>query len=305
MNANTFLRSALALAATLTLSLAAHAQQGPDFSKVEIKSNRLAPDFHTLDGQGGTISVLSGPEGVLVVDSQFAPLTEKIVAAIRGISDKPIRFLVNTHVHGDHTGGNENFGKQGTLIFAREIVRQRLQSPNPGANGNTPRPAAAAALPVVTFEQPVTIHLNGEAVELLPVRPAHTDGDLLVRFPRHDILAVGDYYRSEGWPVVDLNNGGKLQGTLDALDTTLKLAGPYTRIVPGHGPVTDRAAVAKQRELLIAVRDKVVPLVAAGKTVDEVVAAKPTATWDAQVPNGAQSAERFVRWLYAELKAGL
>ncbi|WP_298236204.1 MBL fold metallo-hydrolase [uncultured Azohydromonas sp.] len=305
MRTNTFLRSALALAAGLTLTLAAQAQQERDFSKVEIKTNRLAADFHTLDGQGGTISVLSGPEGVLIVDSQFAPLSEKIIAAIRAISDKPIRFLVNTHVHGDHTGGNENFGKQGTLIFAREIVRQRLQNPKPGASGNTPRPAAAAALPVITFEQPVNIHLNGEAVELLPVRPAHTDGDLLVRFPKHDILAVGDYFRSEGWPVVDLNNGGKLQGTIDALDTTLKLAGPSTRIVPGHGKVTDRAAVARQRELLIAVRDKVAPLVAAGKTADEVVASKPTADFDAQVPNGAQSAERFVRWLYAELKAGL
>jgi glyoxylase-like metal-dependent hydrolase (beta-lactamase superfamily II) len=240
-----------------------------------------------------------------MVDTQFAPLSDKIAAAIKAITPLPIKFIVNTHVHGDHTGGNENFGKQGTLIFAREIVRQRLQSPNPGANGTTPRPAAAAALPVVTFEQPVNIHLNGENVELLPVRPAHTDGDLLVRFPKHDVLAVGDYYRSEGWPVVDLNNGGKLQGTLDALDTTLKLAGPNTRIFPGHGQVTDRAGVARQRELLIAVRDQVKPLVAAGKSVEEVLAAKPTAAWDAQVPNGAQSAERFVRWLYAELKAGL
>ena len=305
MKAKTILRSALALAATLSLSLAAQAQQGPDFSKVEIKTNRLAADFHTLDGQGGTISVLSGPDGVLIVDSQFAPLTDKILAAVRAISDKPIRYLVNTHVHGDHTGGNENFGKQGTLILAREVVRQRLQNPRPGANGTTPRPAAAVALPVITFEQPVKIHLNGEDVELVPVRPAHTDGDLLVRFPKHDILAVGDYYRSEGWPVVDLNNGGKVQGTLEALDATLKLAGPNTRIVPGHGKVTDRAGVAQQRELLIAVRDKVAPLVAAGKTVDEVVAAKPTAAFDAQVPNGAQSAERFVRALYAEIKAGL
>jgi len=158
-------------------------------------------------------------------------------------------------------------------------------------------------LPVITFDQPITIHLTGEDVDLLPIRRAHTDGDLLVRFPKHDILAVGDYYRSEGYPVIDLANGGGLQGSIDGLNQTIALAGPATKIVPGHGPVTDRSAVIAHRDLLLAMRDKVAPLVAQGKTADEIIAAKPTAEFDARVPQGAQNVERFLRALVAELKA--
>jgi len=298
-----FARNAFAIAATVLVATLAQAQQA-DFSKVEIKTTKLADNFYTLEGQGGTISVLTGPDGVLLVDSQFAPLTEKLVAEIRKLSDKPIRFLVNTHVHGDHTGGNENFAKLGATIFSRDQLRKRLEHPNPAANGTPGRPAPAQALPVVTYDGPVTFHLNGEDVNLLPVRSAHTDGDTLVRFANRDILAVGDYFRTVGYPVVDLNNGGSLQGLIDGLGATIGRAGPNTRIIPGHGPVTDRNGVVAQRDLLLAVRDKVAPLVAQGKTVEEVIAAKPTAEFDAKVPQGEQTSERFIKWLYAELKAG-
>ncbi|WP_400769322.1 MBL fold metallo-hydrolase [Methylosinus sporium] len=294
-------RASLVLVASV-FALAAAAQQRPDFSKVEIKTTQLAPNFHVLEGQGGAISVLSGPEGVLLVDSQFAPLTDKIVEAIKKISDKPIRFLVNTHVHGDHVGGNENLAKAGALIFARDQLRARLQNPNPAADGTPGKPAVAEALPVVTYDNQVTIHIDGEHVRLIPIRSAHTDGDTLVFFPEHDILAVGDYFRSTGYPVVDLNNGGTLAGIIDGLGATIGRAGPNTKVVPGHGPIVGRDALIAQRDLIIAVRDKVAALVDQGKTLEETIAAKPTAEFDAKVPNAEQSSERFVKWLYAEVK---
>jgi glyoxylase-like metal-dependent hydrolase (beta-lactamase superfamily II) len=295
----------LGIVAAISFSTIAQAQQQIDFSKVEIKTTKIADDFYTLEGQGGAISVLTGPDGVLLVDSQFAPLTEKLVAAIKKISDKPIRFLIDTHVHGDHTGGNENFAKLGVTIFARDQLRTRLAHPNPAADGTPGKPAPALALPVVTYDAPVTIHLDGEDVRLLPLRNAHTDGDTLVSFPKHDILAVGDYFRSVGYPVVDIKNGGSLAGILDALASTIGRAGPNTKIIPGHGPIVDRNALVAQRDLILAVRDKVAELVAQNKTIEEVIAAKPTAQFDSIVPQStAQSSERFVKWLYDELKAG-
>ena len=281
-----------ALAFTIGVLFAATAcapalgQQQQDFSKVEVKTLKLADDFYALEGAGGTISVLTGPDGVLLVDSQFAPLTGKLVAAIRQLSDKPIRFLIDTHVHGDHTGGNENFANLGATIFSRAQLRARLVQPNPAANGTPGIPAPAQALPIVTYDNAVTLHLNGEVVELLPIRKAHTDGDTLVRFAAHDILATGDYFRSVGYPNIDIANGGSLKGLLDGLAQTIALAGPNTRVIPGHGPITDRAALIAHRQL-----------------IDEVLASKPTAEFDSRVPQSAQTTERFVKGLYAELKS--
>jgi len=279
-------------------------QPQPDFSKVEIHATQLSQDFYTLEGQGGTISVLAGPDGVLLVDSQFAPLTSRLVAAIRQITDRPIRFLIDTHWHPDHTGGNENFAKLGAMIFARDQLRARLEHPGPAADGSPGRPANAAALPVVTYDAPVTIHLNGEDVRLIPIRIAHTDGDTVVSFPAHDILAVGDIFRSVGYPYCDLSSGGSLTGMIDGLGTLISLTGPRTRVIPGHGAITDHSGLIAQRDLIVAVRAKVAALVAAGDSLDEVIAARPTADFDAQVPQGTQTAERFVRWVYTEVKAG-
>jgi glyoxylase-like metal-dependent hydrolase (beta-lactamase superfamily II) len=301
------LMTAAALQAQQTPTLVERAPV-PDFSKAEIKTTRLAEDFYTLEGvggtrQGGTTSVLVGPDGVLLVDSQFAPLTERLVAAIKKISSQPIRFLINTHVHADHTGGNENFSKLGVLIFSRDQLRARLQHPAPGSDGSPGKPAPPSALPLVTYDGPVTLHVNGEDVHLIPIRNAHTDGDTLVSFPGHDILAVGDYFRSTGYPYVDLNNGGSLEGLLAGLAETIARAGPQTKIIPGHGPIVGRAALIAQRDMVLAVRDRVAALVSQGKSLQEVIAAKPTATFDAQVPQSAETAERFVGWLYTEVKA--
>jgi glyoxylase-like metal-dependent hydrolase (beta-lactamase superfamily II) len=288
------------------LMMGAQAQQPPqpDFSKVEIKTTQLSENFYTLEGQGGTISVLTGPDGVLLVDSQFAPLTDRLVAAIRQVTDRPIRFLIDTHWHPDHTGGNENFAKLGAVIFARDQLRARLEHPGPGMDGSPGVPAPARALPVVTYDAPVAIHLDGEDVRLIPVRVAHTDGDTVVSFPAHDILAVGDIFRSVGYPYCDLSSGGSLPGMIDGLGTLISLIGPKTRVIPGHGAITDRSGLTAQRDLIVAVRAKVAALVAQDKSIEEVIAAKPTADFDAQVPQGAQTAERFVRWVYTEVKAG-
>jgi cyclase len=287
--------------AVLATTVYAQAPQ-PDFSKVEIKTTKVTNNFYTLDGQGGTIGVLVGPEGIFMVDSQFAPLSQKIAAAIHQISDKPIRFMVNTHVHGDHTGGNENFAKMGTTIFARNELRYRLAYPAPGANGAPGVPAPAVALPVVTYEGPVTFHMDGEDVRLIPIRRAHTDGDTLVYFPANDVLMTGDYYRSIQYPNIDRINGGSLNGMIEGLGITIGLAGPHTKIIPGHGPTVDRAAVMAHRDMILAIRDKVAVLVQQGKSVEDVLAAKPTSDYDATVPNSSTTSERFVRQLYAELK---
>jgi cyclase len=280
--------------------------QAPDFSKVEIKTNKIADNFYTLNGAGGTIGVLPGPDGILIVDTEFAPLTEKIVAAIKQISPTPIRFVINTHVHGDHTGGNENFGKLGATIFARPELRDRLMHPNPGPNGQTPTPAPAIALPVVTYTSTITFHLNGETADAIPVPRAHTDGDTMIYFHNADVLMTGDFYRSIGYPNIDRTNGGSLNGMIDGLAAVVALAGPSTKIVPGHGPVVDKKAVAAQREMIIAIRDKVEQMVKQGKTADEVLAAHVTNPYDAEVPpaspNGDRNADRFISQLYAELK---
>jgi cyclase len=287
--------------AVLAATVYAQAPQ-PDFTKVEIKTTKIGDNFYTLEGQGGTIGVLAGPDGIFMVDSQFAPLSQKIAAAIHQISDKPIRFLVDTHVHGDHTGGNENFAKMGATIFSRDELRYRLAHPSPGANGAPGVAAPAAALPVVTYDGPVTIHMDGEDVHLIPILRAHTDGDTLVYFPVNDVLMTGDYFRSIQYPNIDRTNGGSLNGMIEGLGITIGMAGPNTKIIPGHGATVNRAALIAQRDMIIAIRDKIAPLVLQGKTVEEVLAAKPTADYDAIVPNASATSERFIRQVYAELK---
>jgi cyclase len=298
----TFVFAVLTTAIALVCSAPALAQR--DFSKVQIKTTQLAPNFYTLDGDGGTIGVLAGPDGVLMVDSQFAPLSERIVAAIKQISDGRIRFLIDTHLHGDHVGGNANMAGQGAVIFARDNLRARLAKQGIQSSGMPNVPAPAEALPVITYDAPMTIHMNGEDVQLIPVPAAHTDGDTMVYFPKANVLMTGDFYRALGYPNIDRNNGGSANGMLAGFDAIIKLAAADTKIVPGHGAVVDKTAVAAHKEIMLAVRDKVAAMVKQGKTQEEVIASKPTAEFDARVPGAAASAERFVTQLYQDLKAG-
>ena len=284
-------------------ALTVFGQAQTDYSKVEIKTTKITNNFYTLEGSGGTIGTLVGPEGVFMVDGEFAPLTDKIMAAIRKISNAPVRFMVNTHVHGDHTGGNENFARQGVTIFARTELRDRLAHPAPGANGAPGTPAPAGALPVITYDDPITFHFNGEEIRLVPIRHAHTDGDTLVHFVNNDVIMTGDYFRSVGYPNIDRANGGSLNGMLAGLSQVVAMAGPNTKIIPGHGVIVDRNAVAAHRDMLMVLRDRVAAMIAQGKSQDDVVAAKPTADFDAKVPDAATTSTRILTQLYAEIKA--
>jgi glyoxylase-like metal-dependent hydrolase (beta-lactamase superfamily II) len=239
-----------------------------------------------------------------MVDSQFAPLTEKLLAAIKQVSNAPIRFLINTHVHPDHTGGNANLGAMGVTIFAREELRNRLMHPQPAAGGAPGTPAPAAALPVITYDAPLTFHMDGENVQAIPIPKAHTAGDTLVFFPNANVIMIGDYVRTLGYPNIDRANGGSLKGMLAGIDTATRLCNDQTKVVPGHGEITDRAGLMAHRDMIVAIRDKIAPMVAQGKTLPEVMAAKPTADFDAKVPGGSTTIERFVGQVYAELKAG-
>jgi cyclase len=297
------IRLILALTILVFCAPMAYAQAAQDFSKVEITATKVAEGFYTLAGQGGTIGVLAGIDGVFMVDTQFAPLSDKIIAAIKQLTQQPIKFVVNTHVHGDHTGGNENFGKVGATIISREELRFRLAHPNPQANGQPAVPMLAAGLPKQTYRNQLTLYLNGQEVQLVAIPRAHTDGDTMVYFPGLDIIMTGDFYRSIQYPNVDRANGGSLQGLLDGLGTVIGRAGPNTKIVPGHGPIVDRTAVTAHRDIVLTVRDRIAKLVAEGKTEDEVVAAKVTADLDARIQMPGTTTERFVRQVYAELKA--
>jgi len=296
-------RIVVSFGALVLCAVLAHAQGAPDFSKVEIKANRVTDKFYTLDGQGGTIGVLFGPDGVFMVDTQFAPLSDKIVAAIKRLTPQPIKFVVNTHVHGDHTGGDENFGKLGATIISREELRYRLAHPNPNANGTPGVAMPAAGLPKETYRGLLTMHMNGEEIQMIAVPRAHTDGDTMVYFPGLDVIMTGDFYRSIQYPNVDRANGGSLPGLLDGLGVVIGHAGPNTKIIPGHGPTVDRAAVIAHRDLAMTVRDRVARLVDQGKSENEVVAAKVTADLDAKVQEVGMTSERFVRQVYAELKS--
>ena len=269
---------------SLTFASSIFAQQ--DFSSVEIIPHHVAGSVYYLEGRGGNIGLSIGEDGIIMIDDQFAPLTEKIVAAIRSLSDGEIRFLINTHVHGDHTGGNENLGNMGVLILARDEIRVRLTQQAP-----------AAALPVLTYSDAITIHLNGEEVYAFPVPPAHTDGDTFIHFKDSDVVHTGDVFRTTAFPVIDTNNGGTLKGTLEALGRLIGIAGPNTKILPGHGVVSNREDVMGFRDMVLDVSRQVEDLMARNMSYDQVARADPTAAYNAQYGDP----DRFLRALYTEL----
>jgi len=272
----------------------------PDYSKVEIQTTQLAPNFYRFEAVGpvlvGNAGAWVGPDGVFLVDAMFPQLNDKLVAAIKKVSDGQIRWLVNTHHHPDHSSGDPSFGAMGVTIMSRDELRAHL------ASGNNPM--AAAGLPVITYKNPVTMHINGDDVQLIPVMNAHTDGDTMVYFPKADVIMTGDFYRSIQYPNIDRNNGGSLKGVIDGLNAVVALAKPSTKIVAGHGPVVDKTAIAANIELINTIRTRVAALVAQGKTQEEVIAAKPLADLDAKVQQVGTTGDRFLGQVYAELKAG-
>lgn len=293
---------ALLLAALVAAPAAAQEQ---DFSKVEIAAERVAPGVHVLFGAGGNIGVSTGADATVLIDDQFAPLTPKILAAAGKLSDKPVRFVVNTHWHGDHTGGNENLGKAGVVIVAHDNVRTRMASDQFIALMKRTVPASPAiALPVVTFDNMTTLHLNGEAIKAVHVAPAHTDGDALIVFTRANVIHMGDVYFASGYPFIDLSSGGSVRGVIAAVDKGLALGNATTRYIPGHGSVGDRAALTAYRAMLADIVDKVAAGIKAGKSVEALVAAKPTAAYDAKWGGAFIKPDQFIQLVYASLKAG-
>ncbi|MFT5180518.1 MAG: cyclase [Alphaproteobacteria bacterium] len=278
--------------AALALAAVSYPFTGPAQARAAAPQiSKVADGIHVIRGRGGNIGVSVGDDGVFMIDDQFAPVTDALRALIAGVSDKPIRFLLNTHFHGDHTGGNENLGSAGVTIFAHDNVRSRLLGSG----------APAVALPVVTFNDTTTFHMNGQTIHVFHSASAHTDGDTLIHFREADVIHMGDTYFNGFYPFIDVGAGGSLAGTLAAVDTALALASETTRIIPGHGPMSNRAELVAYRDMLIAERDGIKPLIADGKTVEQVIAAKPTAALDGEWGDGFLDPERFVRIVYSSL----
>jgi cyclase len=291
----------LAPALTLVLAPPLSAQQ-QDFSKVEVKAEKLAEGVYMLTGSGGNLGLSIGKSGALVIDDQYAPLSEKILAAIKTLTPDPVRFVVNTHWHGDHTGGNENMAKAGAFLVAHENVRKRMGSEQFIAMFDRKVPASPeAALPVVTFAEAVTFHWNGDEVRAFHVAPAHTDGDTIVQFVKADVVHMGDCFFNGNFPFIDTSSGGKVDGIVAAADRVLGAISDKTRVIPGHGPVATKADLQAYRDTVKSVRDRVAKLKAEGKAKDAVVAAKPTAEFDAKWGQGFIKPDVFVGLVYDSL----
>lgn len=292
-------RFAIAALAAAWLAAPAAAQQ--DLSEVEIRAEHAGGNVHVLFGAGGNIGVLRAPDGVVLIDDQFAPLTEKILAAVKAIDPRPIRFLINTHWHGDHTGGNENLGAAGVLIVAHDHVRERLANPQTFSNAarNT-RARPAEALPVVTFKDEVALHL-GEEARAHHVPHAHTDGDSIVHFTGSNVLHMGDTFFNGRYPFVDIESGGNLLGMIDAARFALGLADEATAIIPGHGPLARRGDLEAWLAVLETAVERVDVLIAEGKSLEEIVAARPMAEFDEAYGSGFIGPERFLGIVHASL----
>ncbi|HET7765395.1 MAG TPA: MBL fold metallo-hydrolase [Burkholderiales bacterium] len=283
------------------LAAAAFAQE--DYSKVEVEVERLSGSVYMMEGAGGNMALSVGEEGVFLIDDEFAPLTPKIQTAIAKLSPKPVRILLNTHWHFDHTGGNQNFGKAGAVVVAQENVRKRLSNDGFIAFlGMKTRAEPPVALPIVTFTTDVKFQMNGEEIRAFHAPRAHTDGDTIVQFVKSDVIHMGDTFFNNTYPFIDTSSGGSVAGVLAAADRVLKIAGDTTRIIPGHGELATKANLKAYRDMLAAVSKRVAGQIKQGKKLEEVVASKPTAQFDAAYSRSFLSPDKFVEMLYGNLK---
>ena len=289
------------MAAALLALIAATSAGAQNFDTVQVRAVPVAGSVHMLIGSGGNIGLVTGDDATFIVDDQFAPLTEKVLAAIRSVTPTPVKFVLNTHWHFDHTGGNENIGKAGALIFAHENVRRRMSTEQfiEALNRREP-PSPRGALPVVTFTDTVSFHLNGDSIVVFHVPPAHTDGDAIVMFTKANVVHMGDVFLSDRFPFVDRSSGGSIHGFIGAADRVLAATNAGTKIIPGHGPLADQARLRAYRDMLYTMRDRMRKEVAARRTIEQVLASKITADYDAQWTSGR---ERFLRILHQELSA--
>ena len=290
----------LALCAAAVFAAPLSAQQ--DFSKVEIKSEQLSATTWMLTGAGGNLGLSIGEDATFLVDDQFAPLTPRIEAAIAKLTAKPVKFVINTHWHFDHTGGNENLGKAGAVIVAHENVRKRMSTDQFIEFLNmTTKPEPRVALPVVTFTRDIAFHLNGEEIRVWHVPNAHTDGDAIVHFRTSDVVHMGDVFFNRIYPFIDTSSGGTIDGVVAAVDRVLAEITDKTKIIPGHGPLATRSDLAAYRDMLATVSSRIKNAVREGRKLEEVVAAKPTADFDATFGKGFLPPHRFVEMVFKNL----
>ncbi|HEY2731656.1 MAG TPA: MBL fold metallo-hydrolase [Polyangia bacterium] len=298
--------SSLSLLWTALSPAPARAQMG-DPTKVTLKTTPVAGSVSMIEGAngfaGGNVGVSVGDDGVLVIDDELQPLATKLRTALGALSKKPVRFVINTHVHADHTGGNAALGAAGAVIVAHYNVRKRLSADQfmefMGQKKTIPA-SPAAALPIVTFNDDLTFFFNGDEIQVLHVAPAHTDGDSIVLFKKANVLHMGDTFLG-GYPIVDVSSGGRYEGYIAAAERALGLVDDATKIIPGHGPVMTKADLAAWRDMLVKIRDDVAALAAQKKTLDEIKAAKPTAAFDARWGQGMIKADMIVETVYKAL----
>jgi cyclase len=274
------------------------AQPSPD---AEMRAEKVASGVHVIYGQAGNIGVSSGEDGVFLIDDQYAGMTQRVLAVAASIDPRMPRFVLNTHWHTDHTGGNENLADKGSLIVAHDNVRVRMSTDQFSKMFDRRTPASPAkALPVVTFNDSVSFHLNGDEIRGAHVEHAHTDGDVFIHFRKANVIHTGDLVFAGRYPFIDIDSGGSVAGVLAAVDRILALADDQTRIIPGHGEVTDKAGLAAYREMLAETSKRVRELAKAGKSVEEVLAAKPNSDYDAKLAWEFITAERYTRILYRD-----
>jgi cyclase len=291
------------IAILAAVACAAAQAQGQDYSKVVVEAQKLAEGVYMITGAGGNIGASVGEDGIAIIDDQFAPLTPRIQEALAKLSNKPIRFVINTHWHSDHTGGNENFGKAGAVIVAHDNVRKRMSEKQFSTffNRETP-PSPKEALPVVTFAEDVTLNFNGETLHVFHLDNAHTDGDALIYFRNANVLHMGDTFFNGMYPFIDSESGGGIDGAIAAVDKVLGMVGAETKIIPGHGPLGTRAELEKYRGMLATLRERVTRLIREGKTAEQAVAEKPTADLDETWAKGFFKPEQIVAMVYRDLK---
>ena len=296
----------LAGATLLCWQAAAAQERTPDWSKVQIKATKVSGNIYMLEGQGGNIAASVGEDGIVIVDDQFAPLAEKIQAALKElkITDKPVRFVINTHYHGDHTGGNVPFNNAGSTLIAQDNVRKRLESGGTDGNGGSMKienkPAEKAALPTITFEHDVTVHLNGEDIRALHFPSGHTDGDSIIFFPKNNVVHMGDDFVRYGFPFIDVSSGGSVQGMIDAMERATAQLPADVKVIPGHGALSNLDDVRAFTKMLKETSAAVQKAIDGQKTLDQMKQEKILAPWE-KWKSGFVNEDAFIETLYNSL----